>query len=144
MAQIAFYKAKHGNWLDYIIAATTFSKYSHCEFVLSDGTFVGCSPRDSGVRTKKVDTSTGHWDIYDLPESVDDDQILWFYNLFKKYKYDWVGAFTSLFDIALTLNKRMYCSEFCAIVLETRPSRPPSRLYKALVRKKIISSEPQE
>lgn len=143
MAKIAFYKAKHGNWLDYLIAIATFSKYSHCEFILTDGTFVGSSPRDGGVRYKKINQNSGNWDVFDLPNTIDDRDIMAVYHKYQNNSYDWVGAIASLFDIDKSTNGKMFCSEFCAIALGLRPSRPPSRLYKAMVRKRIITKEPQ-
>ena len=56
--QIAFYKAKFGNFTDKIVSAFTFSPYSHCEMVFSDGICASASLRDGGVRFKYI--NLGH------------------------------------------------------------------------------------
>lgn len=137
--KIAMYKAKHGNWLDWLIAACTWSKYSHCELILSDGRFLSSSPRDGGVRFAEINENSGHWDVFDIKfHKWDEDAIIRWGECKEGTKYDWLGAFFSLMDLDFSMNSRMFCSEFCALALGLRPSRPPSRLLQALKDKGMI------
>ena len=61
MVQLAFYKAK-GDWVDWIVRKWTKSIYSHCEVVIGDEWF-SSSPRDGGVRMKKIEYKPEDWDL---------------------------------------------------------------------------------
>ena len=41
--------------------------YSHCELIFSDGMSGSASYIDGGVRLKRIDYDTDHWDVIDLP-----------------------------------------------------------------------------
>ena len=63
--ELWFYKAVDGDWLDKLIGWWTGGPYSHVELVFSDGTAFSSSPRDGGVRFKKIEPSS-HWVVVDL------------------------------------------------------------------------------
>lgn len=72
MLQVAFYKAKYGDWLDRVIdSCSGFGGHSHVELVFDDGVCFSSSGRDGGVRFKTIDIHSGHWDIVPLPAVTD-------------------------------------------------------------------------
>lgn len=68
---LALYKGPPRNdWMHtashYGIRLWTWSKWSHAEIVI-DGWCYSASARDSGVRRKQIDLSSGRWDLVSLP-----------------------------------------------------------------------------
>lgn len=62
---LAGYIAK-GKWQDSLIRQWTGGPVSHTEIVFEDGWWFTSSPRDGGVRFKRIDPKPGHWVLYDL------------------------------------------------------------------------------
>lgn len=81
--QIALYKGPPSDILHVIghnaIKLWTWSKYSHAELVI-DGYCYSSSARDGGVRRKKIDLTTGRWDIFEITENPDtvESALAWF------------------------------------------------------------------
>lgn len=67
--QLALYRGPAADWLHqvshYAIRAWTWSRWSHAELVI-DGVCWSASSRDSGVRSKVINLSSGRWDVIDL------------------------------------------------------------------------------
>ena len=70
--QLALYKGPPSSLIHnishYITRLGTWSKYSHAELVI-DGICYSSSARDGGVRSKVIDLSSGHWDVFDLTDN---------------------------------------------------------------------------
>lgn len=115
MVRLAFYKGA-GTVGNALVRTWTRSRYSHCELVI-DGMCYSSSVRDGGVRAKRIDLDSGHWDIVDLPWA-DKAAALEYWALTKSQPYDWWGLIGSQ-----VLNRRSdwggaaFCSEWCAAAL---------------------------
>ncbi len=75
MAEIIFYRHKHGKLLDHTIGWLTWGQYSHVEFKLTDGPnargpCISSSWRDGGVRWKHIDLDSGKWTRYHINPKV--------------------------------------------------------------------------
>ena len=108
--KLAFYKYKYGNWKDYLIAKATSSKYSHVELILNNNISVSSSPRDGGVRFKKIVYVPERWDFIDLGiKEVNID------NSLLKYGYDWEAIF--LHKFGLNAYEKITCSDLVFYLL---------------------------
>lgn len=136
--QIAFYKAKYGDVFDKIISKFTFSPYSHCELIFSDGVCASSSPRDGGVRFANINFGE-HWDVFDLDESLSElDARLWF-GFYDGEAYDFLGAIGSAVGLPFHSDNKKFCSLACASALKLRKiNLTPGGLYKKLKRLKHI------
>lgn len=113
---LALYKGK-GTLFNRLIRLWTRSKYSHCEVVMPDGSWLSASAMDGGVRTKHIELNFEHWDLVPLPWASA-APILRLYNMHEGKGYDWAGLFFSqLLASGLHNKRRMFCSEFCAAAL---------------------------
>lgn len=107
----------------------TRSEYSHCELVFHASDIMNgkslcasSSARDGGVRLKYIDLSSGHWDVYDLPQLDDIDEAearAWFYEKSDaRAGYDWLGLLWFVLPIkAFNDPRRYFCSEAIAAAL---------------------------
>lgn len=95
--QLAFYKGppadlahRIAHWCTCIF---TLSRYSHVELVI-DGVCYTSSARDGGVRAKRIDLESGHWDVVTLPADFRDEAkaLAWFRSHLGQ-RYDWLGVF---------------------------------------------------
>ena len=130
--KVAFYKAE-GNWQDKLIRLWTRGKYSHCEIV--DGNvWYSSSPRDGGVRAKYMDDwDENSWDFIEV--EADHDRLIEVYAKYEYAKYDWLGIIlTQFIPLGIENEKKVFCSEFCAIVLDLYGAKwlSPNALYKNL------------
>lgn len=81
--QLALYKGPPSSLIHnishYITRLGTWSKYSHAELVI-DGICYSSSARDGGVRSKLIDLSSGHWDVFNLTDNkqVKAKALAWF------------------------------------------------------------------
>ena len=135
--KIIFYKAKHGNFIYKIIAAASFSQYSHCELLLSSGECMTSSSRDGGVR-KKFITLGDHWDVFDLNGNFDAQSIEYWFALHDGDLYDWIGAVGSAFKIDTTSDNKKFCSYVCAICLGLNPIITPGGLFRLMKKNGMI------
>jgi len=126
--KLAFYKGR-GNWWDLIVRWATWSKYSHVEVVIPGGMCISSSPRDGGVRAKRIDFKPGHWDFIEVNASLTPGALA---HVPYGAKYDWLGAFcTVLCPFRAERRERWFCSELAAqLAGAPRPWRmTPQRLF---------------
>ncbi len=101
--------------VDEIIRFFTKSKYSHCELAIDRGDgYYDCysaSPRDSGVRYKRMALRNSRWDL--IPVAVAPSRVKRFYRNTKGMKYDLWGAFAFALVLTKQREKRFFCSEWC-------------------------------
>lgn len=146
---IAFYKGKKGNFFDKAISIWTLSKYSHCELLDKEKNFYTSSPRDGGVRRKKIDIYLEKWDLYKL-NIKSPQKYKWlkeFYETTKGAEYDWLGiVFSEVFPFGIEDPNKYYCSEWCLYYLKyfchldiEKTQISPGGLFKLLKKKGIIT-----
>jgi hypothetical protein len=128
MAELIFYKHKHGRLLDRLIGWLTFGDYSHVEFKLTDGPTapgpcLSSSWRDGGVRGKVVDLGSGKWRRYLIsPQELslcDELEISEWFREQEGLKYDTLGVLLVAFtwwSKKLLRRKRWFCSEICSYI----------------------------
>ena len=150
--KIAFYKGWSADWKDKLICIWTFSRFSHCEIVGTDGLCYSSSPRDGGVRKKEIDLDSGHWEVFDIVvehkrfEYYKNQAVLnKFFESTKGLQYDWKAIYFSMgINIGLQDKDKWFCSEWCATFLNKRfglgleTQISPGRLYKKLKYLKFI------
>lgn len=139
---VAFYRARHGDRWDRVVAAATGSLFSHCELGFSedlvqaylpdridweiDGTMCfSASPRDKGTRFKRIDLGsrgddgTLKWAVVDLPMLSWDEssEIMLWCKENQRLRYDWPGVLSlALASVTLTtaeVPQWWFCSEIC-------------------------------
>ena len=110
--KIAFYKGppklrlhKFTHWL---ICLVTSSKYSHCELVI-DGLCYTSSVNDGGVRSKRINLDSGHWDVVDVAGDKAAAKA-WFDARIGR-AYDWVGVARFLLPFMSNNKDQWFCSE---------------------------------
>lgn len=126
---LALYKGNGGNWWerleDTLIRFFTRGKYSHCEIAIEKSDFrtgekypeisydcYSSSPRDGGVRCKKIDVSDRlKWDLIAL-KGVNESQIKSYFSRTKGAKYDHLGALGVIAGLKASKTK-FFCSEWC-------------------------------
>lgn len=110
--QLALYKGK-GQIGNALIRLWTGSEYSHCELVV-DGCCYSSSVMDKGVRHKRIDLNSGHWDMVSLTWASA-DQVLTYFAATDSHRYGWPSLIASQF---LNRNRAVkgaqFCSEWCA------------------------------
>ena len=129
-AQLAFYKAKHGNFVDKAIAWYTNSEFSHVELILN-GWWYSTSPRDLEVRRKIIRPNPDRWEFVDI--GVDKEHVLALYEKTKGSKYDWLGITLSQFINAnIHDSQRWFCSEWSATAMKIPNANrySPEKLYR--------------
>lgn len=138
--RIAFYKGwGHGTAIDRVVCLMTFSKYSHCELVFSDGVCASSSLRDNGVRFKSIDLESGHWDVYDLQiRASDEDLIRAYFNLREGMRFDLLGAIFSWAWPRVWPKKVFSCARVCTEVLQIGSVRSPGSLFHKLIDNHMI------
>lgn len=116
IVQLALYKGA-GDWSDALIRAWTQSRYSHCELVLPDGRWVSSSPRDGGVRVKRIAPEDEIWDFVPLPW-LNARSVEALFEAEQSAKYDWRGILASqMVPFGIQSDSRWFCSEFCAAAM---------------------------
>jgi len=139
--KLAFYVGP-GTFWDRMVRIATWSRFSHVEMIFGEsggGTWFSSSPRDGGVRFKRILPKPGHWVIVDLPAGVGSNSL----NLYGKAvtrigaRYDWLGAFNAIFPWRWQSRKRWFCSELVADLLDLpQPEKwTPERLYQKFTEK---------
>lgn len=109
----AFYYACYGNTWDRVVSMGTNGPFSHVELVFSNGQWFSSSPRDGGVRFKRIIPFINHWVFVDVSR-FDEDEM---YKRAQKYigrKYDWVGV---LPPPGIFMPGRSFCSDVVTLVL---------------------------
>ncbi|SUB32803.1 Uncharacterised protein [[Pasteurella] mairii] len=126
---LALYKGTGGSlydrFSDWLIRKITRGQYSHCEIVLEETEFTGAShydsettytaysssPRDGGVRCKRINIHNGNWDFIPLP-NVSESQVRSYFERTKGRKYDWLGVLGLVLGVKQKRSK-YFCSEWC-------------------------------
>lgn len=126
----------------------TRSRYSHCELVFSDAPVAGkhlcasSSARDGGVRFKRINLSSGRWDVYELPEhdAFDESYARQWVEDHAGLPYDHLGLVWFVLPIgAFDRSKRWFCSEAIAAALRMRKPHKfhPRRLLEAVLNTEV-------
>ena len=112
------------------VKLATKGPYSHCELVI-DGVCFSSSQRDGGVRSKRVDLSTGRWDLVDIHDRDDDITRAWFTEHMGQ-KYDTLGLLGFILPGRFERQDRWFCSEACgqALGLSNAYKLSPNDLYR--------------
>lgn len=137
---LAFYKAEHGTIIDKFVSLVIRSKYSHVEFVFSDGVCASASPREKGVRFKKINLNNGKWDLYPIKQSILNETKVstWFLKHFGQ-KYDTLGAIGSGIGLNLYSKDKKFCSLCLAIIFNLNDiNLNPETLRLTLLKKGFI------
>lgn len=121
--QLAFYKGPAAGLVPSIVhwatCVFTLSRYSHVELVI-DGVCYSSSARDGGVRAKRIDLASGHWDVVALPADFRDEAkaLAWFRTRLGQH-YDWAGVlrFVPLLRWLPREPRQWFCSEAVAAAL---------------------------
>lgn len=139
-----FYKSdcKSAKMLDKVIGI--FSYYSHVEVQFSDGMSFSSSPRDGGCRFKQIEYNPEHWDIVEVEIHPQKEIMIRNHCISKAgYKYDYIGALTSILPFCIQKNKKYFCSEIVANILNEHGvlhigdgcRYSPSELYNKIKRR---------
>ncbi len=144
---LIFYKGK-GNLVDKLIRVCTCSPYSHCEIaeMQEDGTFLvySSSPRDGGVRMKKLELNPQNWDLIPI-QTLDKARLKTIFNQTQGMAYDYWGAVGIMFPFIKQKRSKWFCSEWCANVMGLpNPSKySPEKLFEWAFNKveKMLVSE---
>lgn len=143
--KIAFYKAGFKRFFDFVIILASRSRYSHCEIIFSDGLCASASPRDNGVRFKKIDLDSGHWDIVDLSRyHFDEAEVRQWFIDHANQAYDWRGAIGSAFNLKLISDNKKFCSQACAYALGLNLVTTPAKLHKFLTKSRYFDKYSKE
>lgn len=118
MLQLAFYRGPASSMLDQLahkaICLVTGSKYSHVELVI-DGTCCSSSARDGGVRTKRIDLTSGKWDVVQV---AGDEGAAWRWFIDHiGQRYDYAGVARFIVPLLPTSHDQWFCSEAVADAL---------------------------
>ncbi|UUZ68071.1 hypothetical protein LP416_27790 [Polaromonas sp. P2-4] len=92
----------------------TRGPYSHCELVI-DGLCFSSSLRDGGVRVKRIDLTTGRWDVVTVQADAQHARD-WFYAHLGA-GYDAAGLLGFVLPWRTQDRRRWFCSEACAEAL---------------------------
>ncbi|GHA27634.1 hypothetical protein GCM10007989_24380 [Devosia pacifica] len=141
MITLAFYNGE-GDWFDKLIHWWTCGAYSHVELVVGDPEtwpgeviILSSSPRDGGVREKRLALDPKHWTLVTVPG--DADHAAMFIRGWIGARYDWLGIVLSqVIPIDWHWSNRWFCSEICAAALGIpEPQRmSPSGLHRYLTK----------
>jgi uncharacterized protein YycO len=117
MLQLAFYRAKYGNWQDKAISYITWGPFSHVELVFDGKVWFSSSPRDGGTRFKRISPAALHWEYITISCSVKVQKEIYQWCVQEVNKsYDWLGICTAFLNLRSDNNK-WFCSEICAQAL---------------------------
>lgn len=119
---IAYYLGRkeqnaESTFMDNLICFMTNSKYSHAELVYdyspvsNVGLCWSSSPRDGGVRSTRIDFSSRHWELYEVPSMYSTEQLDEWFKQHHGAKYDWLGALGAYISIFRGADARFFCTE---------------------------------
>ena len=132
----AFYKGtrpKIQGLYNILVRAVTKGVYSHCELVFSDGQCASSSFIDGGVRFKRIDFDSDHWDFIDLPDELEPKAREWF-EKHNHQHYDILGNVRFVFWPVSEEKNKWFCSEAMAkaLGLDQAWRYDPNTLYSTL------------
>jgi hypothetical protein len=115
---IASYIARYGTWIDRAIAAHDGGRFSHSELVFSNGDWFSSSWRDGGTRFKRIDPDSGHWELVNVPATLEFEQTIraWCEGELG-VPYDMSGVLAYKFFWRKQDPNRWYCSEIVSASL---------------------------
>lgn len=93
--------------------------YSHCELVFSDGLSASASWIDGGVRFKRIDYDTEHWEFIDLPPGLEPYARDWFERN-AGAPYDLMGNVRFVLPWLADSDRGWFCSEAMAAALKLK------------------------
>ena len=138
---LAFYKANKGTLLDKFVGKIIKSHYSHVELVFSNGVCASASPRDKGVRFRKINVwNEDKWDLYEIikKDVNEEDWKHWFLKHIDQ-KYDTLGAIGSALNIETYALNKKFCSLCLAILFKLdNINQNPESLRKELIKNNYI------
>ena len=118
MLQLALYKGpatdKWHQLAHRAICWFTGSPYSHVELVIN-GVCCSASPRDGGVRFKRIDLTSGKWDV--LPINQPDHRAWDWFARHSGHAYDYAGVLRFVLPLLPSRRKQWFCSEAVAAAL---------------------------
>lgn len=117
--QAAFYKATRPGLQGIYSRAVRWidrGPYSHAELVFSDGLSASASWMDGGVRFKRIDYNPAHWDLIDLPQSLEPYARAWFERN-AGAPYDLMGNVRFVLPWLADSERGWFCSEALAAAL---------------------------
>lgn len=137
MMHVAFYKAP-GTLTDKLIRHWLHGKYSHCELVFElvdngPSLCISSSPRDGGVRSKRILLDAESWDIVPVPDA--DIAAAWAWAAEHAHEgYDLLGLAGFVWRPESGERNKWFCSEAVAAMLGyPQPWRfDPCALYAIL------------
>jgi uncharacterized protein YycO len=95
----------------------TWSRWSHAELVIGEWCF-SSSARDNGVRRKKIDLTSGNWDVVEIAMSEGQ------YRRARKWildhegeRYDWANIFRWIFPFVPQRDGQWICFEAVGAML---------------------------
>lgn len=116
--QIAFYKGRT-RLFNRLVSWYLRGAYSHCELVLgTSGGIAICASSsfmDGGVRTKLIELHPDHWDLVEVPGSMD-AAFAWV-NAHAEHGYDVPGLLGFVWRRTQDSRRRWFCSEAVAAML---------------------------
>lgn len=107
------------------VCLRTLSRYSHCELVFGPTDATGhatcwsSSSRDGGVREKRVQLTSGRWDVFALPAATPAQAtaaLAWFRS-HDGAGYDWAGNAGFVLPWRVERRRQYFCSEAVAAAL---------------------------
>lgn len=128
MLKLAFFKAKHGNFHDKLVAWFSRGPYSHVELVFSDNIAFSSSPEDGGTRFKRINFCDKKYDFINIPCDLEKEkEIRNWCRLECGKNYDWFAIFGYVFGAVIGWafgckqclhdTGHWYCSEVCMAAL---------------------------
>lgn len=114
--QVAFYKGTKSGLAGIYnrgVRFVTKGKYSHCELIFSDGMSASASFMDHGVRFKKINYDTAHWDIIDVGDREELNARVWFED-HEGQSYDLIGNLHFIFGFVGDNRHKWSCAESVA------------------------------
>jgi hypothetical protein len=101
--------------------------YSHCELVFADGMSGSASYIDGGVRLKRIDYDSDHWDVVDLPANAQaEDYARSWFEFNQGAPYDLMGNVRFVLPWLSDSERGWFCSE--AIAAERAGSGAAQRI----------------
>lgn len=116
------------------VRLVTKSIYSHCEIQFTDGWSASASYIDGGVRYKKIDYDSEHWDCIELPAKMFEANARKWFDIHEGQPYDLLGNLHFLISVVGDSNDDWFCSEAVGAALGLpNPWRfDPGSLYQVV------------
>jgi hypothetical protein len=107
-------------WFDRLICLLTRSRFSHVELAYARHGLIystlSASTRDKGVRPTRIDVSSGHWEVIELPAQYP-VRVEWLHAQIGK-RYDYLGLGGTLIHInVFSDSDKWFCSELIGTAL---------------------------